>query len=127
MLGHAEEWFYRGLAGIDFDLSRPEGRQIVIQPSVVGEMQSAGARLDTKLGRIVSAWTREGDGVSLEMTVPVAGVLVLPVGWGKVVKVDGKAVGEDGGLRRGVEVGGEAAFVLPAGTHRVDVSRTAGR
>jgi hypothetical protein len=127
MLGHAEEWFYRGLAGIDFDLSRAAGRQIVIQPSVVGTMQSAGARLDSKLGRIVSAWTCEGDRVSLEMSVPVDAVLVLPVGWGKAVKVDGKAVGADGGLRRAADVGGEAAYVLPAGTHRVDVGQSAGR
>jgi hypothetical protein len=127
MLGHAEEWFYRGLAGIDFDLSRPVGRQIVMQPSVVGTMQSAGARLDTRLGRVVSAWTREGDQVSLEMNVPVNAVLVLPVGFGKILKLDGKAVGVDGGLRRAAEVGGEAAFVLPAGTHRVDVARIAGR
>ena len=28
MLGHAEEWFYRGLAGIDFDLSRERDRRI---------------------------------------------------------------------------------------------------
>ncbi len=127
MLGHAEEWFYRGLAGIDFDLSRPVGRQIVMQPSVVGTMQSAGARLDTRLGRVVSAWTREGDQVSLEMTVPVNAVLVLPVGFGKILKVDGKAVGADGGLRRAADVGGEAAFVLPAGTHRVDVVRSVDR
>ncbi len=127
MLGHAEEWFYRGLAGIDFDLSRPQGQQIVIQPSVVGTMQNAGARLDSKLGRIVSAWSREADQVSLEMAVPVDGLLVLPVGFGKIVKVDGKAVRPDGGLRRAADVGGEAAYVLPAGTHRVDVLRTAGR
>jgi hypothetical protein len=32
MLGHAEEWFYRGLAGIDFDLSRPEEQWLRIRP-----------------------------------------------------------------------------------------------
>jgi hypothetical protein len=127
MLGHAEEWFYRGLAGIDFDLSRPVGQQIVIQPSVVGTMQNAGARLDSKLGRIVSAWSREGDRVSLEMAVPVNAVLVLAAGFGKIVKVDGKAVGADDGLRRAADVGGEAALVVPAGMHRVDVVRSAGR
>jgi hypothetical protein len=127
MLGHAEEWFYRGLAGIDFDLSRPVGQQIVIQPSVVGTMQNAGARFDSKLGRIVSAWSREGDQVSLEMAVPVNAVLVLPVGFGKILKVDGQAVVADGGLGRAADVGGEAAFVLPAGTHRVDVVRNVSR
>jgi len=32
MLGHAEEWFYQDLAGIDFDLSRPPGTQLVFSP-----------------------------------------------------------------------------------------------
>jgi hypothetical protein len=90
-------------------------------------MQNAGARLDSKLGRIVSAWSREGDRVSLEMAVPVNAVLVLPAGFGKIVKVDGKAVGADDGLRRAADVGGEAALVVPAGMHRVDVVRSAGR
>ncbi len=127
MLGHAEEWFYRGLAGIDFDLSRPKGEQIVIQPSVVGTMRSAEARLDSKLGRIVSGWRRGGDGVSLEVHVPVSAVLVLPVGYGRLVKVDGRAVGVDGELRRAADAAGATAFVLPAGTHRVEVGQSAGR
>ena len=32
MLGAAEEWFYRGLAGIDLDLSRPEGERLGHSP-----------------------------------------------------------------------------------------------
>jgi hypothetical protein len=127
MLGHVEEWFYRGLAGIDFDLSRPVGQQILIQPSIVGTMQNAGARFDSKLGRIVSVWSREGDQVSLEMAVPVNAVLILPVGYVKILKVDGKAVGADAGLQSAADLVGEPAFLLPAGTHRVDVVRTASR
>ncbi|MGB6431373.1 MAG: family 78 glycoside hydrolase catalytic domain [Candidatus Acidiferrales bacterium] len=56
MLGDAEEWFYSGLAGIDFDLSRPPGEQIEIHPTVVGDIASAQAGFDSALGLIESRW-----------------------------------------------------------------------
>ena len=33
MLGGAEEWFYRGLGGIDFDMSRAKDERITIRPA----------------------------------------------------------------------------------------------
>ena len=56
MLGHAEEWFYRSLAGIDFDLSRPPGQQIVLRPMPVGDITSARATYRSVLGVIGSSW-----------------------------------------------------------------------
>src|SRR6202034_531690 len=60
MLGHAEEWFYRGLAGIDVDLSRPESRQIEIHPAFLAKVPAAQAEVHTVLGTVESSWTREG-------------------------------------------------------------------
>jgi hypothetical protein len=74
MLGHAEEWFYRGLAGIDFDLSRAPGEQIRIQPYLPGtgddSISDAAASMITPLGRIASAWSVAGNTVTLEVDVP---------------------------------------------------------
>jgi hypothetical protein len=74
MLGHAEEWFYRGLAGIDFDLSRAPGSQIRIGPYIPDPgkvtITHAAASMLTPLGRISSSWTLSGDAVSLEVEVP---------------------------------------------------------
>jgi alpha-L-rhamnosidase len=71
MLGHAEEWFYSGLAGIDFDLSRPAGEQIEIHPSVVGNTTSAQASFDSVLGRIASHWECKIGGCTLDVTIPM--------------------------------------------------------
>ncbi len=38
MLGSAEEWFYRGLGGINFDLSRQGDKRLVLRPQVVGTL-----------------------------------------------------------------------------------------
>jgi hypothetical protein len=84
MLGHAEEWFYRGLAGIDFDLSRAPGEQIRIQPYIPepgdGSITHAVASMLTPLGRIASAWSSSGNTVTLTVDVPPnsTAVVALP-------------------------------------------------
>jgi alpha-L-rhamnosidase len=70
MLGHAEEWFYRGLAGIDFDMSRPPAERIIIRPSPVGDLTSASASYNSVLGRIVSNWTRKDGVFTLSVEIP---------------------------------------------------------
>jgi hypothetical protein len=70
MLGDAEEWFYSGLAGIDFDLWRPRGEQIEIHPSLVGNVASAQASFDSVLGRITSRWECKDGECTLDVTIP---------------------------------------------------------
>jgi alpha-L-rhamnosidase len=71
MLGHAEEWFYTGLAGIDFDFSRPRHEQIEIHPYIVGSITSARASFDSVVGRIVSQWVCKDGECTLDVTIPV--------------------------------------------------------
>jgi hypothetical protein len=88
MLGHAEEWFYRGLAGIDFDLSRAPGEQIRIHPYIPGTTDSsitrAAASMLTPLGRVSSAWSMSAHAVTLSIDVPpnATAVVELPAGFG---------------------------------------------
>ena len=80
MLGHAEEWFYRGLAGIDVDLSRPESRQITIRPAFLARVPEAQAELHTILGTVKSSWSRNGTKVVWRVRIPVGShaIVVLP-------------------------------------------------
>ena len=80
MLGHAEEWFYRGLAGIDVDLSRPESRQIAIRPAFLAKVPEAQAEVHTVLGTVESSWTREGAKVVWRVRIPVGSraIVALP-------------------------------------------------
>lgn len=70
MLGHAEEWFYRGIAGIDFDLSRRDSEQLIIRPAPGGDLRFAGATYQSALGEISSRWTRTEHELTLTVTVP---------------------------------------------------------
>jgi len=70
MLGHAEEWFYRRLAGIDFDLSRGPEERIILRPTPVGDVTSASATLKTVAGSIVSSWNIKDGKLYYDIEVP---------------------------------------------------------
>jgi alpha-L-rhamnosidase len=68
MLGHIEEWFYSGLLGI-----RPQGvgfREVYVAPQFVGDLTWAKGHYDSPYGRIVSSWKRDGNKVTLDVSIP---------------------------------------------------------
>jgi hypothetical protein len=90
MLGHAEEWFYRGLAGINLDLSKPADGRVRIAPYIPAPAGStirhATASMLTPIGFISSAWKLEDSRVNLWLTIPPnsTSVVQLPAtchGW----------------------------------------------
>jgi alpha-L-rhamnosidase len=98
MLGHAEEWFYRGLAGIDFDRSRGPGEEIRIAPAVVGTITSASASLDSSLGRIKSSWHRDSAAsnvLTMDVKVPHGAVakVIFPPDYRGSIEQDGRVSG----------------------------------
>jgi alpha-L-rhamnosidase len=89
MLGGAEEWFYRGLGGIDFDMSRSASERITIRPQAVHGVDWVKCGYGSKLGRIESDWKRSGGDVIFEITVPAGAEakVVLPGPSGTRLKV----------------------------------------
>jgi len=82
MLGHIEDWLYQGLAGIAPDPAALAWKRVILQPHPVGDLQSAGASYDSPRGRIACHWTRNANGVEIDVTLPpgVTGVLRQPDG-----------------------------------------------
>jgi alpha-L-rhamnosidase len=81
MLGGAEEWFYRGLGGLDLDLSRTtQAERITIRPEVVGGVDWVKTSYASTLGRIGVQWHRVGAVVHLAVEVPVPATIDLPGG-----------------------------------------------
>lgn len=64
-------WFYEGLAGIRRDPDGPGFKKIVIKPKMVGDVTWVDCWHDSPYGRIVSNWKREGDRITMEVTIPV--------------------------------------------------------
>lgn len=70
MLGQVEEWFYHDLAGIQIDLSGTGSQRLQIKPAIVGDIAWVKAHHDSILGRIVSNWSRTGDQLTMDVTIP---------------------------------------------------------
>jgi hypothetical protein len=87
MLGHIEEWFYGGLAGIRPDPTVPGLRHIVIDPAPVGDLKSVTASWDTFRGPVSVNWRVEGDVFRLSLDVPpgISADLHLPAASAKQV------------------------------------------
>jgi hypothetical protein len=70
MLGHIEEWFYRGLGGISSDPAGPGFKKIIIKPQVVGDLAGSNVTYVSPYGQIISNWKREGTTLTMDVTIP---------------------------------------------------------
>jgi alpha-L-rhamnosidase len=66
--GNLDAWFYQTLAGIR--PAAPGFKEILIQPTVVGDLTWVKAHFDSPYGRIVSDWKIEGDRFTMNVTIP---------------------------------------------------------
>lgn len=70
MLGDAEEWFYRGLGGIDVNLSRQGASRITLGPAVLSPVKWVRTHYASALGQIESDWQRGASQTDYEFAVP---------------------------------------------------------
>jgi alpha-L-rhamnosidase len=66
--GNLDAWFYQTLAGIR--PAAPGFKEILIQPTVVGDLTWVNAHFDSPYGRITSDWKIEGDRFTMNVTIP---------------------------------------------------------
>jgi hypothetical protein len=124
MLGGAEEWFYRGLGGIDFDLSRPNfAERITIRPRVVDQVSWIKCAYDSKLGKIESDWRVDGPMTFLDVTVPVDATLIVPLSSSTASVLIGKNPAEKtAGIALVGRNAASATFHLTSGTYHFKVT-----
>ncbi len=118
MLGHIEEWFYSGLLGIR--AASPGFKQIVIKPAMPGDLSWAEGHYDSVYGRIASKWKREGDKVTMEVTIPAnttATVHVPATELARVTESGGPADEAEGVTFLRME-SGAAVLEVGSGTYR---------
>ncbi len=124
MFGSIGAWFYEALAGINFDEKQPGYKKIRIQPQVVGDLNWASGTLNTIHGPVISSWSRSGDSLRMEVTIPVGSTAEVWVPkqrytsvtiseGGKPLWRDGKAV-EDTIAR---DSGGAVVFEIGSGSY----------
>ena len=124
MLGHAEEWFYRGLAGIDFDMSRDAESRILIRPAIVGNVQDVTATYQSRLGEIKSGWSRSGDRLTMNVTIPSGAMATVffPAAYTSII-VNGHALSFGKSIRDIHLEGDKPSCIVEAGTYRFQMER----
>ena len=103
MLGSVEKFFYRDVAGLG--LAGPGYQAIDVVPKVTDKLDWARASIETVRGLAAVEWRKEGDGLTLEVTIPVnatAAVSIPTLGRDAVeVAEDGRTVWREGALVEG--------------------------
>ncbi len=70
MLGATDAWFTSGLVGITQAADSVAWEHVVIEPALVGDVETAAASYDSVRGEIAAEWTRADGELTLSVTVP---------------------------------------------------------
>ncbi len=79
MLGSAEEWFYRGLGGINVDLAPESAQRLVLHPAVVGKVAWVRTRYESALGLVESDWQRGTAMTVYNFTIPANATATIEI------------------------------------------------
>ena len=71
MLGHAMEWFYRGIGGITPSEQAPGYAKFTLYPQVAGDLTSANVTYQSIRGEIKSQWAIKDGCFNYNITIPV--------------------------------------------------------
>jgi hypothetical protein len=120
MLGHIEEWFYRGLGGIASDPVGPGFKKIVIKPQIVGDLKWVKCGYDSPYGRIESNWHHEAQKLTLEATIPAntTAIIHVPAKDAAGVTESGKPTATAEGVKFLRMDNGAAVYAVGSGTYR---------
>jgi hypothetical protein len=121
MLGHAEEWFYRGLGGINVDFSTEATRRLVLRPQVVGKLTEVRTRYVSAWGPVESHWKRGAAQTEYEFTIPAGATATveLETAAPEGVRIEGREARKAAGVVNSRAVDREIELVVGGGHYRM--------
>jgi alpha-L-rhamnosidase len=99
--GNIAAWNMESLAGIRPDPNAPGFKNTIIKQAVVGDLQWVNAHHDSPYGRIASNWKREGEKLTMDVTIPpnTTATIFVPAKDAASVTESGKPAGEAKGVK----------------------------
>ncbi len=128
MLGDAEEWFYRGLGGVNVDLVLTGAERLILRPAVVGTVKWVHTRYDDPaLGEIESSWHRGDAAMDYIFTIPANATATIEVDAlsPEMVTVNGVAAAKAAGVISARPEGKWIAMVVGSGVYRIHAANPA--
>ena len=130
MLGCVDEFFYKNLAGIK--PASPGYKRVAIRPHVLGDLESTTASVKTVRGLLSSRWVKDGNALTLEVTIPAntQGEVSIPkMGLADVIVKEGdKTIWKNGlfddkvdGITSAIESEGYVSFEVGSGFYRFEI------
>ena len=121
MLGHAEEWFYRGLGGIGVDFSAEAPKQLTISPEVVGNIAWVRTSYNSVWGLIESSFKRGPVDTEYEITIPANATATVTVKTSRpdAVEINGQRPADAAGVERTTGGNDRIDFVASSGRYRI--------
>ena len=113
-------WFSQGLAGIRPDSKAPGFKKIMIKPAIVGDLTWVKCHYDSTYGRIISNWKREGDKLTLEVTIPAntTATVFVPARYAACITESGKPANQSASLKLIRFENRAAAFEVGSGNYQ---------
>jgi len=95
--GAIGDWMYRVIAGIDTKTDGPGYKQIVIKPTLGGNLQNATADYETNYGKVSSHWKLDNGSLALDVEIPAntTATIYIPANSASAVTVDGKPIASE--------------------------------
>ena len=113
-------WFYQGLAGIRPDESGPGFKKIVIKPAIVADLTWVNCGYDSAHGRINSNWKRDGNKLTMNVTIPpnTTALVHVPAKDESAVTESGKPASNADGVKFLRMENNAATYSVGAGTYQ---------
>lgn len=121
MLGDAEEWFYRGLGGIDVNLARQGASRIILSPAVLSPVKWVRTSYKSLLGPIESSWRRGASQTVYGFTIPANATATIKLNTAspRAVTVDGDEMSKAQGVIS-AQIGEDSVnIVVGSGQYRI--------
>jgi len=118
MSGQIMEWFYHDLAGIQS--AQPGFKAITIKPAIVGDLTWVKSHYDSPYGRIVSNWKRDGNKLSMDVTIPgnTTATVFVPAKDAAAVTESGKPADKADGVKFLRMENNVAVYAVGSGTYQ---------
>ena len=117
--GDLNTWFYRSLAGIDYDPTEPGFKNVVMRPQALGDLKFARGWLNSPRGKISSDWRIEDGKFIWNILVPPnsSATLYLPCNDVRAVTESSKPAGEAKGVRFVRKEVNTAVYAITSGAY----------
>lgn len=117
-------YFYKYLAGIQYDMESPGFKHIVINPSFENDLTYVDAWHDCLYGRIKSSWKRENGIIIINITIPAntSATVYLP-GDPAMIRESGKPVNGVKEIEYAGMENGKAKYRIGAGDYCFEVAK----